>query len=168
MTDEKPNGAAAQRPDEQWPSVGLAYAFVQPSYEWMQRRLDVMEARLQAAQTLLVSITLAVPVFGQMVLQKPVFTSGWFIAAITCFFAAVGATLCGRIGGVIKLPDPTKLHDLVGYSEWEFRKTLVYRAGEDMASNRALVDWKWKTMIAAVCLAAIEVFCFALWLRGVT
>lgn len=153
-------------PEEQWPSVELAYEFVRPSYDWIQRRLDVVETRLQTLQTLLISLTLAVPAFGQVVMRRHDFTSPWFVVAIVFFLLSMATGIVGRTWGVITLADPSKLYKLVGYSEWEFKKIVLFWAGDHFEMNRSLANWKGKVTDLMLGLIAAEVVCLAVWIRS--
>ena len=52
---------------EEYPSVGLAYGFVQPSYQLLVSRFEAADTRLTALLTVVIGVTTAVPVFAKAV-----------------------------------------------------------------------------------------------------
>jgi hypothetical protein len=64
--------------EERWPSVGLAFGFVQPSYVQLVQRIDAQEARIRAIMTFATTGTFAVLAFLTGPLNRRDFVSVWF------------------------------------------------------------------------------------------
>lgn len=154
-----------QEPDEStWPSVSLAYEFVRPSYEFMAHRLDAVEGRIRALLTLAASATFAAPVFVTSIVGKPDFRSPWLIASLVLFGLTVLLGIAAHMAGSVRVASPRLLYEnWLHYSEWEFKKNMVYWAGVDFEANSARVNTKgWiATVIGGILLA--EGVCLIVW-----
>lgn len=124
----------------------------------------MVETRLQAIQTVLIALTLGVPAFGQAVMRHHDFTSRWFVAAIVFFVLSMSVAIIARTWGTVILADPARIYRLAGYSEWEFKRTVLYWAGEHFGSNVSLTNWKGRMTDLMVGLMGAEVVCLAVWI----
>ena len=156
-----------QSVENSWPSVGLAYDFVKPSYEWLQNRLDAVNSRIEFILTLSSSLTIAAPVFVKALFTDIYFGSCWFVAAIVVFIFTALIGLIGRTFSGLKLISPQKLYDgWLGWSEWEFKKNAIYWAGKHFQFNASLVNKKANFGIAMTTLLVIEVILIVLWVAS--
>jgi hypothetical protein len=153
--------------EDSWPSVGLAYDFVKPSYEWLQNRLDAVNSRIEFLLTLSSSITVATPVFAKALLTDIYFGSCWFVAAIVVFVSIALIGLIGRMFSGLKLISPQKLYDgWLSWSEWEFKKNAIYWAGKHFQLNASLVNKKANFGVVMTALLVIEVVLIVLWVAS--
>lgn len=151
-------------PQSQWPSVGLAYDFVQPSYDWLLNRVNAAEGRIQTGLTFAASITLLVPVIAKTVFVDLDFGSLWLILAMITFIATVMLGAVSRFVGELTLVSPKKLYDeWLHYSEWEFKKNAIYFAGQHFEANRKLVRTKGTFVEIMTFLLLLEVLWFVIW-----
>ena len=75
-----------------------------------------------------------------------------------------GWNLCSRLGDLILL-DPSKLYDQSLYlTEWEFKKDVVYFAGQHFANNQALANRKATLSRIMSLMFAVEVVALLIWL----
>lgn len=158
-----------KEPEEEWPRVDLAYEFVLPSYGWAIKRLDAIDGRIQALQALIVSVTLAVPVFARVVLADGSvdFGSRWFVLALVAFGLSVAIGLVARTAGTIKLLNPDKLYErYLDKSRWEFKRGVLYFAGIHSVENHRLVLRKGWAMTAMAALFLGEAIFLVLWVAG--
>lgn len=154
----------ARTDEEIYPAVELAYGFVIPSHEWVTKRLDAVDARLQSIQTFAGTVSFAAPVLATTVSGKPDYTSVPFITAMALFalIAILGTVI--RAVGRVRTISPTLLYrDTLHYSPWEFKKNLIHSAGENFDSNVQLVKRKSCAANAMVIGFLLEVGCLLFW-----
>lgn len=165
---EEPQTAATSptaEPEVTWPRVDIAYDLVERSYQVMLERLESVEGRIQALQTLIVTLTLAVPLFGRSIVQTADLTSGRFIAALVTFALALICGVVGRAWGSVTLANPKVMYEKwLHYSVWEFKKTALYWAGKHYEANSLLVNRKGYFLTAMSALFVVEVILLLLWL----
>ena len=107
--------------EAKWPAVDLAYEFVRPSYDWVQRRLEAVDNRVQMLMAFAASITLAIPVLAVSAIEEPDFKSVWVFLALANFAVAVVVGAVARLWGGLILVSPKELYQKwLHYSEWEF------------------------------------------------
>lgn len=147
---------------ETWRSVDSAYELVVPSYAWMQERLNAVDSRMQALLTLAGSVTVAAPIIGTAVVKNIVFSSPLFLTAVTLFVVIVLAGVLVRAWGefvIVDLGDVYAegwLHD----PTWEFKRNMVFYAGEHMKRNGRVVNIKGiaANIMAVLFVAAVLLF----------
>src|SRR5271157_1631924 len=122
--------------ESQYPSIDLAYAFIQPSYDVMSTRFDSANARIQNILTWAIGISAAIPVFTQIMKSTIDIQSAWFFLAISAFVAIVVlGVIAQRMGGV-KLTDPKALYDqYISEVPWEFKKDMLFWSGQHFHEN---------------------------------
>lgn len=153
--------------EEKWPSVHLAYDFVKPSYDWLQNRLDAVNARIEFLLTLSFSITTVAPIFAKAVFSDIDFGAFWFVAAMAVFVLTAIIGLIGRIFSGFKVVSPKKLYGKwLGWSEWKFKKNAIYWAGEHFQYNASLINKKANFGIAMTVLLAMEVVFIVFWVAS--
>lgn len=128
---------------QMYPGVDLAYDLAIQSYALVQHRLDAVDSRIQTLQAFSATATFAAPVLAQALYPKIEFASQWFIAALAVFAAIVIVGAVARGWGSFQLIAPNRLYDgWLHSSPWEFKKDIVYFAGEHFKKNKALVNAK--------------------------
>lgn len=145
-----------------YPSVELAYPIAVASYDSVVKRIDTIDGRIQTILAFVVSVTVAVPSIGGG--RGLHYSSVWFILAMLCTGVSVSLGIYARVVGDIQLLNPTRLYSgWLHYSEQEFKTNLIYCAGVDFESNRALVHRKWKYMVWVLILFLLEATFLLVW-----
>lgn len=156
---------AAFNPEVAWPGVSIAHGLVERSYAIMLERLDAVENRIQALQTVVMTFTLAVPIFSAGIAKSVGFASPVFIAALVVFILAVICGVVGRAWGSVTLVNPKVVYEKwLHYSDWEFKKTALYWAGTHYEANVLLVNRKGYFLTVMSTLFAVEVLLLLFWL----
>lgn len=164
--EEKP---IERKPEEAWPSVSLAYDLAIPTYGLTSERLSVVEGRLQSVLGYAATVTLAVPVLASALIKEPNFGSPWFIAGVLMFFviAAVGIPFLNI--GDLRVISPHLLYDkYLHYSEWEFKKNILYFTGQNFDKNAGLVNGKGRVVTLLSVFLLFEILLLVVWIaRGI-
>src|SRR6266496_1028555 len=133
---------------QEYPSVDLAYPFAISAYDLAQKRLDAMESRLQTLIGFAATATLGIVTAASG--KGHEFHSRWFVAAMAASAVGIVAATYARLVGELKVLNPQTLYEeWLSYTEWEFKKNLVYFSGQAFVENIALVNRK----VALPCLA---------------
>lgn len=155
-------------PEEKWPSVGLAYEFVQPSYGWALDRVNSANRRIHQLQAFAATVTFAVPVLADSFVTNLTFQSGWLYLALGMFVLTIGLGIFAVWAGTIRLLNPGELYRYHLHKKpWEFKVDLVYRAGEALKHNGKLISQKWTIAVAMTVAFAVELVSLALWILTV-
>lgn len=158
--EEELNGEEAQ-----FPSVELAYEFVKPSYDWMLIRFEAVNNKIQNLLTFAVSITAALPLFTKAIFDEVNFCSGWFYSIIVFFAFLVIIGVIGMRIGVITLVHPEKLfNECLNLSNWEFRKTMIFWAGEHFNANNKIIDKKCLLRDIMIIFLLVEILFAIVWI----
>lgn len=158
------NDEETKQAESQWPSVGLAYDFVKPSYDWLQNRLDAVNSRIEFLLTFASSITVAAPVFVKALFSDIGFESLWFYAAIVAFVFCAVVGIISRAHSDLKLVSPQKLWDKwLSRSEWEFKKDAIFFAGQHFKHNTSLVNKKANSATVMSMLLVAQIVFIVLW-----
>lgn len=121
-------------------ALDLAYPLAIESYKESERRLDVIEKRLQDLLAFAVSVTLGVTA---LLAGKINFHNGWFVAAIACWLVGFVIGVLTRLGGQIALISPQFLYDrYLGYSDAHFKLAFVGWAGKAHKINADMIRRK--------------------------
>ena len=137
------------------------------SYAEVASRLNVVDSRLDSIQSVVVTLTLAVPTVALAADTDPDFASGWVIAAIVLGGVAVLLGLLARAWSGLILVDPADL-----YEKWlqsprvEFKREALYWAGKHFAANSRIVGRKSRVATLISGLLFIEAGLFILWLAS--
>lgn len=149
-------------------SIDLAYNIALTSYDVAQKRLEVVERRLQELLGFASTISLgAIAVFSNKGYQ---FRSYLFIFAMLAGLAGLAVGVYARLQGYLVLIKPSVLD--AKYSdlpETKFKRYFVHFAGKHWTQNNGLVNGKGRwTSVSVVCFA-VEVILLVLWgIRGQT
>lgn len=129
--------------EAQYPSVELAYEFVKPSYDWMLSRFETANNKIQNLLTFAASITAALPLFTKAIFDEVDFISGWFYGIVIVFVFLVIISTIGMRMGAITLVHPKILYnEWLHYSNWEFKKNMIFWAGEHLNANNKIIEKK--------------------------
>jgi hypothetical protein len=149
---------------QHFPGTPLAYEFVRPSLEFMQKRLETMETRIRAILTLTATLTLAVPAFvtstrGQAAFDAPVF---WVALGLAAISLVLGMT--AHMHSEIQWPSPDQLfRTTLRYGGLQFQKYMLERAGEAFVANKSEVERLGKIADIIGLLLVGEVLVLAAW-----
>jgi hypothetical protein len=153
--------------EKDFPSVGSAYDFVLPSYQWVASRFEAADTRLTALLTLTSTVTLAVPLFAKNVNEHIRFSSPLFLLGMIAFLIAGVVGVIGRIKGKLVVPNPGELFNHLDLPEWEFRKNQIFYAGENFNKNKHTIATKGRMTICVTIALLAEVVLFTAWImRG--
>jgi hypothetical protein len=152
--------------EEKWPAVDAAFAFVLPSYQWMLARIEAADSRVQSLQVSVLTLATALPALAKSLSVPVSFASPLFVIALAIAAAALVLGAIGRSSGRVTLVDPALLYstECLRREEREFRREMLYYAGQHFAKNAALVVFKHRMLIAMTVLFVLEVLSLAAWL----
>ena len=148
-----------------YPSLDLAYPFVQPAYDLAVRRMDAAVHRIDSALRFASTLTLAIPVVAKAALPGLEWITPWSFLAGLAFLALFVLGAVSLTSGGLKLIDPGEL-----FESWldnppaQFRKDLLYFAGEDFAANLASINRKGQAAVWMSWLFLLELLFLALWI----
>ena len=157
-----------------YPSIDLAYQFVEPSYSWALSRLGAVESRIERLLTFIAAVTLAIPVATAAMASSPIIDKTSItltplvtitgVLALLCVIGSVSAGLFGRRMGSIRLVDLGKLYDHHLWQEQsEFQKDAVYFAGQNLVANNALISRKTRVADLMCVLLIAEITLGIIW-----
>ena len=137
------------------------------SYAEVASRLNVVDSRLDSIQSVVVTLTLAVPTVALAADTDPDFASGWVIAAIVLGGVAVLLGLLARAWSGLILVNPADLqkHSL-HYSPAEFKTGALYWAGKNFEANSRVVRRESRVATLISGLLFVEAGLFILWLAN--
>lgn len=148
--------------EQQFPSVELAYPLAVAAYDNATKRLDSVDGRLQTILAFIVTVSVVVPSIASG--RGVSFQSGWFYAALIIFVASIGIGTWARLAGNLRLLKPSHLfQDWLSDSEWQFKKDMIYYAGQDFDANMRLVTLKWKCSVTVTLLFVLQAVCQTVW-----
>jgi len=146
-----------------YPSVDLAYDIAIDSYDVAVKRIEWIDGRLQALLTFAATVGGAVlsVVASRGLLH---FRSVWFYLAMISFTLATIIGFYARFTGTIRVLDPTLFYEnWLHFSPWEFKKNLIFFAGEDFDWNIKLSKRNWDLSVVVLILFFLEVAFLVLW-----
>jgi len=156
-----------KRPEDngfQYPSVNLSYEFVKSSYDVMEKRFESANSRIQNLLTWAVGITTAIPLFATAVKSSSNIKSIWILPVLLFFLALVIVGIFAyRTGGVILIHPKIIYEDYIQYPEWEFKKQLVYWAGQNFDTNQKCIDLKSRYIDIMTFLLGLEMVFALVW-----
>ena len=165
--DEEPLPPPTRQPagtDPAYQSLKLAFQQVGRSYAEIAARLDASHSRLNAIQSVVLTLTLAVPTVALAVEADPDFTSVWLIAAGVVALVNVILGIAARILSGMKLVNPANLYDgWLHLPEEEFKRRSVYWAGQHFNANSRTVYRTGWVATGMVALLLVEVGLFVAW-----
>jgi len=137
------NKSSYESLESQYPSVDLAYEFTKSSYDWMLNRYEAINSKMQELLTLATAITACMPILAKSMFDYVDFHSGLFYGVIGTYILIILIGISGLSMGAIRLIHPKHLYDKwLSDSSWEFKKNIIYYAGQDFEDNKKIIDRK--------------------------
>jgi hypothetical protein len=148
--------------ESEYPAVELAYPIALGSYEALTKRLDSLDGKLQTTLNMFVTMCLA---FVSLAGARGVkFNSGWFLAIAIIFAVSITVGLTGRLVGKIDTIHPLKLfNDYLGNSPWEFKKDMIWAAGQSFTKNSMLLERRWRYCVALTVFLVVQAVVMTAW-----
>ena len=152
-----------------YPSIGPAFELVVPSYDWALRRLDAIERRLDNLARFVITVTFAAPA-GTVGIARlsgnPVEViydeSLWIV--IASFASTLLLWVIVRQIGTVKVIDLQAIFNkYLAHSKEEFRKDIIYAAGEHAIANERLSRRKSLGANLMAVLFGVEVVALLIW-----
>lgn len=151
--------------ESKYPSVDLAYEFVKPSYDWMANRFEAINTKIQGLITFATTITAAIPILVKAIFTDVAFNSLWFYGAIIAYVLLIIIGIIAMKMGAVRLVNPSRLYKQWLYkSHWEFKKDIIYFAGEDFRDNKDAIDAKIHLRDSMIILLLGEMVCIIVWI----
>lgn len=148
-----------------YPSIEHAFPIAVASYEQMHKRLDAIDAKNQQITAFAVALFLAVPALFKPSFKGDLFV--FFIVAMLMLIVAVIISLSSRYIGMVEILDPQKLYDnSLQLTETEFKRDIIYFAGEAFQNNSALLDRKWQLNLFSNLLLLSGLIMLLIWAAG--
>lgn len=145
-----------------YPSIELVYPIAVNSYEVATKRLDVMDGRLQTITAIMVTVSVAF--VGFLGARGVRFDNVWFFVSVVLFLLGVVLGMAGRLIGNVRLLDPETLYDgWLHVQEFEFKKDMIYAAGQAFSQNMRLVGFRWRVSVILTVLFVVQMICLGLW-----
>lgn len=137
------------------------------SYAEVASRLNVVHSRLDSIQSIIVTLTLAVPTVALAAERDPDFESGWLFGALALAGVAVALGLWARAWSGLILVDPADLRKhFLHYSPAEFKSEALYWAGKNFETNSRIVGRKSRVATLMSVLLFVEAALFIAWLAS--
>ncbi len=153
--------------EQDYQSLDLAFEQGVRSYAEVASRLNVVHSRLDSIQSVVVTLTLAVPTVALATERDPDFGSGWLIGAIALALATVVLGLWARAWSGLTLVNPAHLYeDSLHLPSAEFKRASLYWAGQNFNANLRTVNRKSLAATFMVVLLLVEAALFILWLAN--
>jgi hypothetical protein len=162
MPQPAENQMTAMDMENTYPGVDMAYPLALASYEVTQKRFDAVDNRLQTLIAAGVTISLAVPIVAS---QRGLdYRTGWFFGAAISFVLAVAVGFFARLWGDLTVINPSHFPETwLHLSSWEFKKDMIYRAGEAFNKNKQTIVTKSRLGIISVILFLCEAILVVAW-----
>ena len=151
--------------EQQFPSLELAYPLAVASYDFMIKRIDALDGRIQTLTTLAVTICLAVPVLGRT--QNIPLNSFWFIGGIILLSIAIIISTYARFYGSIDTLNPCTLYQkTLHLPQEQFKVDIVNAAAKAYEKNKGTLECRWKLSVIATTIFAIALLMLSVWGTG--
>ena len=153
-------------------SLELAYGYVFHSYEWMLRRVEAVESRIQNFLIFAATVTAGVPIAVVSLNGDSAMLNVWWslIAglAFILFGVVVGISLVARQHGAIHFPNVGNLSEYwKTISQEKFRRMAIEESGRHHNENSDLVNKKSNLADHAVSVFGFEAIALAVWSIGI-
>jgi hypothetical protein len=129
----------------------------------IQKRLDVVENRLQTLLAFVPPITVAIIAAAN---GKGVpFTSPWFISAMVLTVSGLALGLYVRLSDRIVVIDPGVLSQKwLHFPEWQFKRNVIHLSGKHFEKNAAVIARKGRYTSVAALIFLCEALCLGAWI----
>lgn len=163
------NKSSGKSSESQYPSVGLAYEFVKPSYDWMLNRIEAMNSKIQGLLMLATAVTGGIPILTKAIFDSVDFQSVLFYGAMGLYILLVVIGTVGLSMGGVKLFHPKLLYEKwLSNSIWEFKKDAIYFAGQNFEDNKKIINAKSRLRNIMTILLLIELMIVISWISVAT
>ena len=147
----------------QFPSIDLAYELATQSYDSIRPRWEAINGLFHSLLSLAMTLTLATPVLAKALDLS--LETHWVIAVLTMFLLTSALCLWGRLTGSLRMLSPDDLYNKhLAHTESEFKKTVIYWAGQDFNLNAARIHKKWRISVCATGFLCLEAALVVLWI----
>jgi hypothetical protein len=114
-----------------------------PSYQLLATRFEAADQRTQSVLTFSATIALGIPALAKAVRPELSLESPWLWAAVAVFALIAGLGVLSRACGTLRLIGPDLLYkNWLHRKDWDFKKDMVYFAGEDFKDNVETIRYK--------------------------
>ena len=149
----------------EYPGTDLAYDIAVASYSLAERRWDAVHQRIDVLLSFVTTVTVAAPIVAAAILEKPDFESPLLFAAGAVYLALVLVALVVRSTGSLRQLSPKRLYEgWLQLEEADFKRRMVYWAGEHADEARKQTYSKALAATLLVGLFAVEGALFLVWL----
>ncbi len=130
------------------------------------RRFEAVEGRIQTLIVLTLSFTTAVPVVARALSVDAGFRSNWFYAALALAFIITLIGTMTKVIGELVLINVKHFYNEPwrSYSEEQFKRRVVFWAGEHLEKNTRLVNQKGSIATLLTFVFALEAACMLVWI----
>jgi hypothetical protein len=151
-----------QQSERTWPSIEVAYPLAISSYDMAIKRFDAMDTKLNTLITFAVTVTLAVPAIANT--KGLAFRSVWLVIAVCAFLAGVAVVTYARVAAELILLNPKTLYEhYLESEELEFKRYMIYWAGENFVHNTNVINRNARLAALASILFALEAVAVGAW-----
>jgi hypothetical protein len=144
-------------------SVELAYPLAIASYDLAQKRLDVVEGRLQTLLAFVPPVTIAVIATANG--KGAPFTSYWFIGAMLLCLFGLTFGVHTRLADRVIVIDPAVLSQKwLHFSEWQFKRNVIHLSGIHFDKNATVIARKGRRTSLAAIIFLLEALFLGAWI----
>ncbi len=149
-----------------YPGVEIAYDTIEKSYDWAIQRLDSVDDGIDKRLTWISSITIGVVGFFSTKLPPSSFICNvWFLIAMVFFVVAVSIGMITKFYGSLIIPSPKVFFDKwLHFSEFKFKKTALFDAGNHFVKNLSLINRKGRLSSVMMICFIVEIVFLGLWI----
>jgi hypothetical protein len=154
--------------EDQYPSVDLAYDLTMKSYDTVIKRNEVQDDGIDKLRTFMTTVTLAA--FGFIASRATIvsFHNWWFWFSVVMYFYTIILTVVAKSsGGLIMLSPSTLYEKYLHYSEWEFKKNILYWMAKHSETNRKYIAHKSRLFVIIFAFFLIQILSLLVWMRMV-
>lgn len=147
---------SAHEIESQYPGVKLAFPIALEAYNVGERRIEAASDRADKLVAFAATVTLAAVPYA---IQQGAEPTGFFLlVAVSCFVAGVVFGVTSRLRGRVVTIGPRTLYDrYLHKSAWEFRKDIIYFAGDALDAMTATVRTKHRWLLWSATAFLLEV-----------
>lgn len=163
------NDGEPRVPEASSAAVRLAYDIAVESYALAERRRDAVHQRIDTLLSFVTTVTVAALVVVVSVFENPDLRSPLLWAAGAVYLLLVLCALIAKSVGALRQISPKLLYEQwLHLDEHEFRRRVIYAAGEYADEARRTTLWKTRAETAMAVLFVTEGTLFLAWLVRLT
>ncbi len=144
-----------------YPAIDIAFRVSMDTYEWMAKRFDALDAKIQTVMAVAVTSTFAIPLaFGALKLSP---STSWAYSGLMFFGLSVWISIHARLRGSMRMISPAVFYEgWLSMSESEFKKNAIFFAGEHFNRNANVMDEKYRFFLWSILCLGLESVCWVL------